>query len=137
MTKKFLNTLCRLYDYIYTDKPFKSKTVAFLICRGKIVSIGINSDKTSPMQKLYRVKTELGNIENFIDKEHAEINCLRKLDCEINMKKCAIVVISKRFDGTFRMSKPCDTCMTAIRDYEVKKIYYRDRNQEFVCERVF
>ena len=136
MTKKFLNTLCRLYDYIYTDKPFKSKTVAFLIYRGKIVSIGINSDKTSPMQKLYRTKTSLATIENFIDKEHAEINCLRKLDCDINMKKSSIVIISKRCDGTFRMSKPCDTCMAAIKDYNIGGIYYVGRNQEFIVERL-
>ena len=97
MTNKLLNRLVRMYDYIYTDKPYKhTKTVSFLVYHGKVVNFGINSDKTSPMQNKYRLKTDLKYIENFIDKEHSEVNCLRKTDESICFEKCELVIISKK-----------------------------------------
>lgn len=137
MTTRMINTLIRIYDYIYTDKPYKNtKTVAFLVYKGKVVSFGINSDKTSPMQKLYRSRTALKDIENFLDKEHAEINCLRKVDTSINFDKSEIIVISKKCDGTFRLARPCTVCMSAIKDFGIHKVYYTTLDQEVILERI-
>lgn len=137
MTNKLLNCLVRMYDYIYTDKPYKhTKTVSFLVYRGKVVNFGINSDKTSPMQNKYRLRTELKYIENFIDKEHSEVNCLRKVDENINFDKCELVIISKKRDGNFRLARPCDVCMSAIKDFGISKIYYTNKNGTFTFEEV-
>jgi tRNA(Arg) A34 adenosine deaminase TadA len=130
-------SLRRLYDCIYSDKPFRNtKTVSFLVYKGKIVSFGVNSDKTSPMQNLYRMKTSLKDIENFIDKEHSEINCLRKVDTSINFSKAELVIISIRCDGTFRLARPCEVCMKAVKDFGIHKIYYTNRDQGFTYEKV-
>ena len=137
MTNKFLNRLTRLYDYIYTDKHYKhTKTVSFLVKGGKVVSFGINSDKTSPLQNKYRLRTNLKYIENFIDKEHSEVNCLRKADNSVNFSKCELVIISKCKDGHFRLARPCDVCMSAIKDYGIEHIYYTNRNDTFSYERL-
>lgn len=138
MTNKLLNSLCRMYDYIYTDKPYKNtKTVSFLVYKNKVVNFGINSDKTSPLQKYYRVKTDLKYIENFIDKEHSEVNCLRKIDSNsVDWNKVELVIISKKKDGNFRLARPCDVCMTAIIDFGIHKIYYTNRNGTFSFERI-
>ena len=137
MTNKLLNRLVRMYDYIYTDKPYKhTKTVSFLVYRGKVVNFGINSDKTSPMQNKYRLRTDLKYIENFIDKEHSEVNCLRKVDENINFDKCELVIISKKRDGDFRLARPCDVCMSAIKDFGISKIYYTNKNGTFTFEEV-
>ena len=137
MTNKLLNSLCRMYDYIYTDKPYKNtKTVSFLIYKGKVVSFGINSDKTSPLQNKYRLTTDLKYIENFVDKEHSEVNCLGKVHPRFRFDKCEIVIISKKKDGNFRLARPCAVCMAAIKDFGIKKIYYTNRNQTFSFERL-
>lgn len=137
MTNKLLNRLVRMYDYIYTDKPYKhTKTVSFLVYRGKVVNFGINSDKTSPMQNKYRLRTELKYIENFIDKEHSEVNCLRKTDESICFEKCELVIISKKRDGDFRLARPCDVCMSAIKDFGISKIYYTNKNGTFTYEKL-
>ena len=137
MTNKMLNRLVKMYDDIYTDKPYKhTKTVSFLVYRGKIVNFGINSDKTSPLQNKYRLRTDLKKIDNFIDKEHSEINCLRKTDNSVNFDKCDIVIISKKRSGEFRLARPCDVCMSAIKDYGITNIYYTNRNGTFSYERV-
>lgn len=137
MTNKMLNRLVKMYDVIYTDKPYKhTKTVSFLVYRGKIVNFGINSDKTSPLQNKYRLRTDLKKIDNFIDKEHSEINCLRKTDNSVNFDKCDIVIISKKRNGEFRLARPCDVCMSAIKDYGIENIYYTNRNGTFSYERI-
>lgn len=137
MTNKLLKTLTRMYDDIYTHKPYKhTKTVSFLVYKGKVLSFGVNSDKTSPLQNKYRICTELKYIENFVDKEHSEVNCLRRCDDSINFSKCEIVVISKKRDGDFRLARPCDVCMTAIKDFGIKRVYYTNRNQTFSYEEV-
>ena len=137
MTNKLLNRLVRMYDYIYTDKPYKhTKTVSFLVYRGKVVNFGINSDKTSPMQNKYRLRTDLKYIENFIDKEHSEVNCLRKTDESICFEKCELVIISKKRDGDFRLARPCDVCMSAIKDFGISKIYYTNKNGTFTYEKL-
>lgn len=135
MTDKLLNKLVGMYDDIYTDKPYKrTKTVAFLICHGKIVSFGINSDKTSPMQNKYRMLTSKRDIKNFFDKEHAEICCLRKVDPEFRFDRCELVIISKMISGDFRLARPCETCMKAVKDFGIKEVYYTNKQGTFTHE---
>ena len=139
MTNRLLRTLCRMYEVIYSDKPFKNtKTVAFLIYHNKVVGFGVNSDKTSPMQNLYRLRTDLAEIENFIDKEHAEVNCLRKIGktFDIDFDKAEIVIISKRCDKSFRLARPCSVCMEAIKDFGIHRVWYTNREQWFSYEYV-
>lgn len=138
MTKKMLKSLVRLYDHIYSDSPYRRlKVVSFLCYKGKIVSFGVNTEKTSPMQNFYRIQTSLGSIVNFLDKEHSEINCLRKTNVNLKWNKVEFVVISKHKDGTFRMARPCPTCMSALKSYGIKKIIYTtSKNNKFEFEEI-
>lgn len=138
MTNKILNSLVRLYDDIYAGSPYhRLKVVAFLIYRGKIVNFGTNSEKTSPMQFKYRQRTHLANIENFLDKEHAEINCLRRVYLgDFDVKRLELVIISKRNDNSFRLARPCCTCMAAIRDIGISNVYYTTNDGKIVQEHV-
>jgi tRNA(Arg) A34 adenosine deaminase TadA len=88
------------------------------------------------MQNLYREKTPLKDIKNFIDKEHSEINCLRKIDYFDRFDKSEIVVISKKQDGTFRLARPCPICMSAIKDFGIHKIWYTNRENGFSFEKI-
>jgi tRNA(Arg) A34 adenosine deaminase TadA len=126
-----------MYDSIYTDKPYKNKkTVSFLVYKGKVISFGVNSAKTSPLQKYYRSRTDLKDVENFIDMEHSEINCLRRFDGDVKWHKVELVIISKQKDGKFRLARPCKVCMSAIKDFGIHKIYYTTKNQTFMFEEV-
>lgn len=126
MTNKLLKSLLRLYDDIYAGDPYERlKVVSFIIYKGKIVNFGVNSSKTSPLQFYYRQRTPLSTIENFLDKEHAEINCLRRTYLgEFDLKKVEFVIISKRKNGAYRLARPCCTCLAALKDYGIKNIYY-------------
>lgn len=138
MTNKLLRSLVRIYDDIYSGSPYERlKVVSFLIYKGKIVNFGVNSEKTSPMQKFYRKKTSLATIPNFIDKEHSEINLLRRTYFgEFDMRRVELVVISKRNDGNFRLARPCCTCMRAVKDYGIQNIYYTTNENTIVKEEI-
>lgn len=136
MTNKLLRSLVRIYDDIYSGSPYERlKVVSFLIYRGKIVGFGVNSEKTSPMQKFYRKQTSLATIPNFIDKEHSEINLLRRTYLkDFDMRRVELVVISKRNDGNFRLARPCCTCMRAIKDHGIKNVFYSTNENTIVKE---
>lgn len=138
MTNKLLRSLIRLYDDIYAGEPYERlKMVSFLIYKGKIVNFGVNSSKTSPLQFRYRQKTPLATIENFLDKEHAEINLLRRTYFgDFDMKKVELVIISKRHNGEFRLARPCCTCMTALKDYGIKKIWFTTNENRIESEEI-
>ena len=138
MTNKLLRSLIRIYDDIYAGEPYtRLKVVSFLCYKGKIVNFGVNSSKTSPLQFRYRQKTPLATIENFLDKEHAEINCLRRTYLgELDIKKVEFVIISKRNDGNYRLARPCCTCMAALKDFGIKKIWYTTNNNTIDSEQI-
>lgn len=129
MTDKILKRLSKMYDHIYSDSPYKRlKTVSFLCYKRKIVCFGVNTNKTSPLQNFYRTQTELRSIPCFIDKEHSEINCLRKCDANLKWDKVEFVIISKYNDGSYRLARPCQICMNALKASGIRKIYYTTKD---------
>lgn len=122
-TKINFEKLTKLYDDIYDVRPYKKiKMVSFLLYKGKIVSFGTNSEKTSVKQNYYRKKA-IGEDYEY-DKRHSEVDCLNKITANVNLKKCELVVISKKNDGSFRLAKPCPICQRAIKDYGIKKVWF-------------
>ena len=126
MTTKLQRSLLRIYNDIYSGSPYERlKVVSFIIYKNKIINFGVNSNKTSPMQFYYRNKTSLSSIENFLDREHAEINVLRRTYLgDFNINKVELVIISKRSNGSYRLARPCCSCMRAVKDSGIKTIYY-------------
>ena len=64
-----------------------------------------------------------------LPKLHAEINCtnsIRHLD--INFSKVKLYIYRIRKDQSFGLSRPCHSCMAAIKDLGIKDIYYTTNN---------
>src|SRR5574344_1532349 len=107
MTNKLLSKLSKLYNEIHSEVPYKTKTVSFLIYKNKIISFGVNSEKTSPLQFYCRIKSDVVQNNYISDKIHSEIDCIKKTTNFTKWKKAELVVISKRKDGKFRLARPC------------------------------
>ncbi len=58
---------------------------------------------------------------------HAEVRTLKKRG---NISVLYVSRIAKK-DGNFSLAKPCKNCMTRIRAYRVKKVYYTISNSEY------
>ncbi len=64
-----------------------------------------------------------------LPKLHDEINCtnsIRHLD--INFSKVKLYIYRIRKDQPFGLSRPCHSCMAAIKDLGIKDIYYTTNN---------
>lgn len=94
--------------------------------KGNILSIGTNSyTKTHPTQKKYAVKVQ-AHLKEFI---HAEIKALLILDRYTLPKAYALYICRVLKDGSPGLAKPCKICAEAIKDYNIKEVYYTDVSQ--------
>lgn len=103
-----------------------AKLAAAIIYKNKIISIGVNSMKSSPLQAKYATNKDLSIYL------HAEIsaikNALRQIDVE-DFKKVSLYVCRVKYDIlsnsiVYGLAKPCSGCMRAIFEFDIKKVYY-------------
>lgn len=105
---------------------------------GHVISIGYNCNKIHPIQKQYNKYRNMHTFDktDALPKLHAEINCLnfiRYLD--INFDKIKLYIYRIRKDQPFGISRPCPSCMAAIKDLGIRNIYYTT-NDGYVHERI-
>lgn len=76
------------------------------------------------------------NIGCFAAKLHAEINCLNSIrHMDINFSKVKLYIYRSRCDQEYGMSRPCPSCMAAIKDLGIRHIYYTT-NDGFAYENI-
>ena len=107
---------------------YKCHTGCVIVYKKHIISIGFNSNKTHPLQKIY-------NKERFIDDStphclHAEIMALVFLKERTDIKWHNVDIYTYRENkyGELRMAKPCKSCMALIKSLGIKKIHYTINN---------
>lgn len=104
------------------------------IYQGNIIGIACNCNKTHPSQKYYnqyRIKSEV-----MLPKLHAEINCINQIrNLNINFSKIKLYIYRIRKDQPFGLSRPCPSCMAAIKDLGIRDIFYTT-NDGYVHERI-
>ena len=129
-------------DMHYFDKASKVAEISdfakinigcVAVYQGTIIGVGFNTNKTHPMQKKYN---RYRNGENFIQKLHAEINCLNSIRyLDINFSKVKLYIYRKRKSAKYGICRPCPSCLAAIKDLGIKHIYYTT-DEGFVYERM-
>lgn len=104
------------------------------VYKGQIVGLGCNSNKTHPMQKFYNRYRE--ESDSLLPKLHAEINCINQIKhLNINFSKVKLYIYRIRNDQPYKTTRPCPSCMAAIKDLGIQHIYYTT-NDGFAYERV-
>jgi len=99
------------------------KLAAVMYYKNKVVSVGYNSYKTDPLQKIYSSKN--GSVCL-----HAEIDCikraLRLIDID-TLKKCTMVVGRVKKDKgelVSALARPCKGCYRAIVAFELGQCWF-------------
>lgn len=123
-------------DYKYFNKARQVATISdyrkihvgcIAVYQGQIIGFGCNCNKTHPTQKYYnrfRKKSD-----NLLPKLHAEISCINQIkNLDINFSKIKMYVYRIRRDQPFGISRPCPSCMAAIKDLGIREIYYTTDN---------
>ena len=104
------------------------------VYQGNIIGMGCNCNKTHPVQKFYNKYRKQS--DSMLPKLHAEINCINSIrHLDINFPKVKLYIYRIRKDKTFGMSRPCPSCMAAIKDLGIREIYYTS-NEGYVYEKI-
>lgn len=130
-------------DYKYFNKAKQTATISdykkvhigcVAVYRGNIIGIGCNCNKTHPIQKVYNKYRSRS--ESLLPKLHAEINCINSIkNLDINFSKVRLYIYRIRRDQPFGLSRPCPSCMAAIKDLGIRNIYYTS-NDGYIHERI-
>lgn len=130
-------------DYRYFDKARQTAMISnysefhvgcVAVYQGTIIGIGCNCNKTHPIQKKYNKYRK--QADNMLPKLHAEINCINSIrNLDINFAKVKLYIYRIRKNQPFGLSRPCPSCMAAIKDLGIRDIYYTT-NDGYVHERI-
>lgn len=114
----------------------KAPTGAIAVYKGKVISVGWNQRKTSPIQEKYNRYRNFDNQVYVSPALHAEIACLSPIrDLDIDWGKVELYVYRKCRSTEFGLAKPCPACEAMIRSLNIRKIYYTG-SQSFIFEQI-
>lgn len=109
-----------------------AKIAAAIVYKDEIISIGVCSYKTHPLQKQYGRNAH----SIFL---HAEVDALvkakyRVLKRGISLKKCTMYIARAKRAGSQSigyisgLAKPCDGCMKAINEAGITRVFYTENS---------
>lgn len=110
-----------------------------LVYKNKIISVGYNCQKTSPLQAEYNKYREFEhNPKGIKDSLHSEILCLSKAKyLDIEWSKASLFTYRIKCDGSQGLAKYCNACGEYIRHLGVGNIYYTTNAPNcFVYEKI-
>ena len=122
----------RLVEIAYALKPYKTTRnhhVSFVVRKGKIISIGQNSCKTTPKNLEFPKVNKDGLEISHWRGTCSEWNALRKIN-----PGSKIILVNCRIDnaGNLNFSFPCPACLKLISFFDISTVYYTGRNGEFI-----
>ena len=130
-------------DYKYFQKAHQIATISdykkthvgcVAIYQGQVIGLGCNCNKTHPAQKFYNKYRNPS--DSLLPKLHAEISCLNQIKhLNINFAKVKLYIYRLRKDQPYGLSRPCPSCMAAIKDLGIRDIYYTT-NEGYSYERL-
>jgi tRNA(Arg) A34 adenosine deaminase TadA len=96
------------------------KMAAVIARRKKIISVGLNTHKTDPLQLRYS-RHPLSVCK------HAEISAIKnaiKADRNVDLRGTTIFIARVMKDGTTAIAKPCEGCQKALTAYGINRAYW-------------
>lgn len=98
----------------------RTRLAAAILHKNRVISVGVNSYKSSPLQKKFGSNPD----RIFL---HAEINAiknsLRYVDVDF-LKKCELYICRLKNTNELGLSKPCDGCQRAIISFGLRRVFY-------------
>lgn len=123
------------------SESIRCRHFSFILYKKRIVSIGINNQKTHPLNLKNR-KISIRTGEDFSEQKHicSEFNAIVKLKrmTNINTKKCTLVNLRYDRNKKLALARPCMSCISLLKYHEFKNIVYTNNNgvyEEFINDK--
>jgi len=104
---------------------------SFIVHKKRVLSIGFNSPKTLPINLKYNFVNKKNVPINDLVGTHSELSAVIKLGAE----DCnGLVMVNTRINrnNAIDFSMPCSGCQSFLKTLNFKKIYYSDKNGNFL-----
>jgi len=108
---------CRHYSFIFENK--------------KLLSIGVNSPKTHPLNLKYNyINKQKNNISEVVG-THSELSAVIKLGLD---DYSGLILVNTRINRNNKLdySFPCNGCMDMIKQLNFEKVVYSDKEGKFL-----
>jgi len=105
------------------DEPLRCWHVAFILKRNKIISIGVNVNKTHPWNLKYKY-------DSYKTGTCAELAAVIKSKSEDHCNHTMIVTRVNR-NGILDNSRPCKGCQFLINQLKFKEVWFTNSNGEY------
>lgn len=123
----FLSEIAKANRGVCLGKNSYAKLAAAIYVKNRLISIGLNSSKTSPFQQRFSKNKNHIYI-------HAEISAIKQaisnmgLNEFVDAKKTLYVCRVKKFAPNssyiWGLSKPCPGCQSAIMEFDIDRVIY-------------
>jgi len=107
-----------------TNREMRASHVAFLIKSNKIEKIGVNKRRTHP--EISKHPYHEGHVGI-----HAELDCILKINKE-DLSDYEMLVLRVDKNNNLAMSKPCSGCQSLLNQFNIKEIWYSDKNSNII-----
>lgn len=119
--KRCIEIAKALYDPLH---PIRTFHVSFIVHKRKIITIGLNKQKTDPKNLIHApfekgVCSERDAITKFLNKSSIDIN------------QCRLINVRVDRNQKINFSKPCKTCQNLLMQYNFKEVLFTDKGGEF------
>ena len=110
------------------------KIGAVIVYKNRVVSVGWNTTKTNPLQKsLNHLRFKA---DEYCASLHAEMMAFLRLPYGLDHRNLSIYVYRENRFGELRMSRPCPSCMSKIKELGINTIYYTSTDGGYCHERL-
>jgi len=113
------------------NADLRCRHFSFILDRNRIISIGMNSTKTHPMNLKYNYVNKNKEKINDIVGTHSELNAVIKLGIE-DCSKLTIVNTRINRNNVLDHSAPCHGCSDMIKQLNFKNVYHTDNQANFI-----
>ena len=109
----------------------RARLAAAVVYKNKIISIGINQDKTHPWAVKFQKNEHATSL-------HAEVDAIKKASYRLSeheLAKSTLIVVRVRTTNeqfpvkdreVFGIAKPCDGCQSCIDAHKINRVVYTD-----------
>ena len=99
------------------------KIGCIVVLKRHIISVGVNSYKSHPIQKYYN-KLRFNPDDAVNHTLHAEIQALLMIPKDLDISDATLYTYREHKNHKLAASRPCPSCMGMIKDYGIKRICY-------------
>ena len=136
LSASYLNRIKEISLAMFNSEHPENFHITFIVYKSKILSIGVNDSKTSPINLLNPKTDKTGKNIAHLKGRCSEWQCIRKAKntTNVSFRKITLVNIRIRRDKKFGLAKPCESCRSLLDFFNIHDVIYTDNSGNFVSE---